>query len=212
VTYTIQANPSGSYSTLANQSQIRVTFLRDHVGVFANYNFTDSHASSKDLLLQDEKLFEVGADFNWRGLGLSANYTDDRSTFYDNRSYNLAETYSMTVSPHSTFGVDLSQQWSKNSSKAIGGAPATPEENTTFYNFMVHYDWHPLARFDWATEIGYQKQQGFGLDQDLFAARTYVNWMYGKLQIHLGYQHENQNLPLEKRERDFAFLRIRRDF
>jgi hypothetical protein len=212
VTYTIQSNPSGNYSTFANQSQIRVTFLGDHVGVFAVYNFTDSRTSSKDLLLENEELFEVGADFNWRGLGLTANYTDDRSTFYNNRSYNLAESYSMTVSSHSTFGVDLNQQWNINSSKSIGGAPATPEQHMTFYNFMLHYEWRPFRSLNWNTEIGYQRQQGFGLDQDLFAARTYVNWMYGKLQIHLGYQHENQDLPREKRDRDFAFLSLRRDF
>src|SRR6185312_7471233 len=38
VTYTVQTNPSGSYSTFANQSQIRVTFWRDRLGVYARYS------------------------------------------------------------------------------------------------------------------------------------------------------------------------------
>src|SRR3569833_280255 len=82
VTYIIQTNPSGSYSTFANQSQIRVTFWRDRLGVYTRYSFSDTDASSKALLLQNDKLFEAGADFNWRGLALSAVYQDEHSTFY----------------------------------------------------------------------------------------------------------------------------------
>jgi hypothetical protein len=212
VTYTVQSNPSGNYSTFANQSQLRVTFLGDQLGLFVRYTFTDTHASSRDLLLQNDELFETGVDFNWRGLGLTGNYTDEHSTFYNNRSYNLAETYSVNVSSRSTVGVDLNQQWNINSSGSVDGQPAMPEEQMTFYNFMLHYDWRPVSSVDWSSEIGYQRQQGFGLDQNLFAARTYLNWVFGRLQVNLGYQHENQDLPQERRERDFVFLRARRNF
>ena len=212
VTYTIQTNPSGSYSTFANQSQIRVTFWRDRVGVFARYTFSDTAANSKSLLLQNDELFEVGADFTWRGLALNANYQDEHSTFYKNRSYNLSESYSMNVLSHSTLGVDLNQQWNINSSPSVDGQPATPNQHMEFYNFMLRYEWRPLPGLTWSSQVGYQRQTGFGLDQDLFAARTYLNWMMGKLEIHLGYQHEDQELARESRNRDFVFLRMRRNF
>ena len=212
VTYTVQTNPSGSYSTFANQSQIRVTFWRDRVGVFARYTFSDTAASSKALLLQNDELFEAGADFNWRGLALSAIYQDEHSTFYNNRSYNLSESYSLNVLSHSTVGVDLNQQWNITSSPSVDGQPAAPGQHMDFYNFMLRYEWRPFTRLAWSSQIGYQRQQGFGLDQNLFAARTYLNWMMGKLEFHLGYQHENQELTRETRSRDFVFLRARRSF
>jgi hypothetical protein len=210
VTYTVQSNPSGSYSVFANQSQIRLTFWHDRVGAYVRYNLTDNQSSSRDFLLQNDVLLQFGADITWRGLSLSGSYTDERSTLYNNRSYNLAESYSRNLSAHSIFGIDLNQQWNTTSSDS--GSTATPAQHSSFYNFMVHYDWRPIASLNWSTEVGFQRQQGFGLDQNLFAARTYVNWMVGKLQFHFGYQHENQDFRQESRERDFVFLRARRTF
>jgi len=39
-----------------------------------------------------------------------------------------------------------------------------------------------------------------------------LNWMVGKLEFRLGYEHDNQEYTLEKRERDYVFLRLRRNF
>jgi hypothetical protein len=113
---------------------------------------------------------------------------------------------------HSSLGVDLNQQWNINSSPSVDGQPAALNQHMDFYNFMLRYEWRPLPRLTWSSQIGYQRQQGFGLDQNLFAVRTYLNWMMGKLEFHLGYQHENQELTHETRSRDFVFLRARRSF
>jgi len=43
-------------------------------------------------------------------------------------------------------------------------------------------------------------------------ARSYVNWTIGKLEFHLGYQHDDQQLPHQSRVGDFGFLRARRNF
>lgn len=212
VSYTIQSNPSGNFSVFANQSMARITFWHDRVGVFGVYQLADSQASSPDLLVQDDRLFEVGADFTWGGLGLAGNYMDDRSTLYHDRSYNLSENYSMNLSAESILGVNLNQQWSVNSSPAVGGMPALPEEHSSFYNFMLTHQWRPVRSLIWDTDIGYQRQEGFGLDENLFIARTYLNWSVGRLQVHMGYQHENQDYTQQKYGQDFFFLRARRSF
>lgn len=212
VTYTIQTNPSGNYNTFANQSGIRVTFWHDRIGVYARYSLSDTHASAKGFVLENDNLFEIGTDFSWNGLCVNANYLDDRSTFYRNRSYNLAESYSMNVLSHSILGVNLNQQWNINSSSSVNGEPVTPDQRSTFYNFLLHHEWHPWRTFTWTSEAGYQIQNGFGLNQKLFVARSYANWNVGKLEFHLGYQHENQNLPHQTRVGDFGFLRMRRNF
>jgi hypothetical protein len=118
----------------------------------------------------------------------------------------------MNVLSHSTLGLNLNQQWNVNSSAGIDGAPASPEEHMNFYNFMLSYEWRPVSRVSWSSQVGYQVQNGFGLDQNLFAARSYLNWAMGKLEFHCGYLHENQDLTHETRSRNFLFLQARRTF
>jgi hypothetical protein len=210
VTYTVQTNPSGTFYTLANQSQIRLSFWHEMAAVFLRYNISDSHASSPGFVLQNDEMIQTGAEFTWRNLSLYGDYTDDHSTLYDIRAFNLAEGYSLNIASDSTLRLDLSQQWSDNSYDTGNGSRVT--DHLTFYNFMLHHDWHPLPTFSWNTEIGYRLQRGLGLNQDLFAARTYVNWRRGKLELHVGYEHEFQELVLTSRDRDFGFVRVRRNF
>jgi hypothetical protein len=210
VTYTIQANPSGSYSTFYNESQVRLDFWGGLVGLQAQYNFTDNHASSPAFVLQDNDQFQAGADFHWHGLSLSADYSEDHSTFYDNRTCNLTENYEINAFSHSTLGINLNQTWSHYSFSS--DTSASQQEKTVFYNYMLHYEWHPTSRLNWSTEAGLQQQHGSGVDQDLFAARTYLNWMVGKLEMHLGYEHEDQSFSTEIQKRDYVFLKVRRKF
>ena len=63
MTYTIQSNPSGSYSTFNNESQVRLDFWSGLVGIYARYNFTDNHANSPDFVLQDHKKFKPAPIF-----------------------------------------------------------------------------------------------------------------------------------------------------
>jgi hypothetical protein len=210
VTYTIQSNPSGSYSTFNNDSQVRLDFWGGLVGIYARYSFTDNHASSPDFVLQDDREFQAGADFNWRGLSLSAVYSDDNSTLYDNRTYNLAESYGINAFSHSTLGINLNQEWSVYSFS--DQSSTSQQQKTTFFNYMVHYEWRPTGGLNWNTEAGLQQQRGGGTDQDLFAARTYLNWTVAKLEMHLGFEHEDQDFSGETQKRDYVFLRVRRNF
>ena len=210
ITYTVRVNPSGSYSVFANQFQIRLSLWEDMAAVYARYSFTDNRASSPEFLLQNDELFQAGLEFNWHRFKLSADYVNDHSTLFDYISYNLAEGYAVNLSPRSSLGLDLNQQWSVNT--FASGTSAEQTQKLTFYNYMLHYEWHPTASLNWNVEVGYRQQRGPGLDQDLFAARTYLNWMLGKLQVHLGYEHGYQNIRGETTDRDFVFLRVKRTF
>ena len=210
VTYTIQSNPSGSYSTFNNESHVRLDFWGGLAGIYAQYNFTDNHASSPGFVLQNDEEFQAGADFNWRSLSLNANYTRDYSTFYDNYSYNLSESYGINAFSHSTLGIALNQNWSIYSFN--DESSASRQQKTTFYNYMLHYEWRPTSRLNWNTEAGLQQQRGSGVDQDLFAARTYLNWAVAKLEVHLGYEHQAQDFNGQIQKRDYVFFRVRRNF
>jgi len=65
---------------------------------------------------------------------------------------------------------------------------------------------------DWNAEAGLHQERGGGQDQDLFAARTYLNWNIGKLRVNLGYEYEDQEYVGTGRTRNFVFLRARRTF
>ncbi len=210
VTYTIQSNPSGHYSVEANQAYVRLSLWGDLTAVYVRYNVAGSQASSSDFLIQDEELLETGIEFNWHNLRLNADYINDHTTLFDYVSYNLVESYSITLFSDSHLGIDLNQQWADNS---FGTGTATNvTEHMTFYSYMLHYDWRPIPSLTWNVEVGYRQQRGLGLDQDLFAARTYLNWYFGKLQAHFGYEHGFQDIQGESRDRDFLFLKARRSF
>ncbi len=210
VTYTVQTNPSGSYSVFNSQSEIRLGFWNGLADVYALYDVTENQASSPEFVLQNENEFQIGTDLNWHRLSLNANYTDDRSTLYDSRSYNLAENYTLMRSAHSRVGVNLGQQWDDYSFS--GPASGPQNQRSTFYNFMLTCEWRPTGYLSWNAEGGLQRTYGSEVNQDLFAARTYLNWHMGKLEVHLGYEYENQNYSTEILKRNYAFLRIRRNF
>jgi hypothetical protein len=104
----------------------------------------------------------------------------------------------------------LNQTWSDYSYSS--DTSASQEQKTTFYNYMLNYEWRPTAGLNWNTEAGLQQQRGSGANQDLFAVRTYLNWTVAKLEVHLGYQHEDQDFNGQIRKQDYVFLRLRRNF
>ena len=210
VTYTILANPTGHYSTLSDDATIRLSFWDNLTSVYLRYYTVNNNASSSEFLLQDDQVLETGAEFNWHQFHVNGSYVDEHSTLYDNQTYNLAESYSHGVWTDCSVGVDLTQQWGVETYNNSAGTNQT--DHLTFYNFMLHYDWHPLSTLNWTAEVGYRMQRGFGFDQDLFAARTYVNWTIAKFQLHFGYEHQLQEIRPNLRESDFVFLRLRRSF
>ena len=209
VSYDFQPNPSGSYSTFSDTMQARLELWRGLADIHARYSLTDNKADSPGFVFENTEQFQAGADFNWKHLRLAADYTDSRSSLYSYYSYSTAETYSTPATTHSTLGINLRQQWSYYPSS---GSAANPNNEVTYFDYMLRYEWSPDSMLNWNAETGLQQQRGNGQDQDLFAARTYLNWMVGKLNVHLGYEYENQRYPAEMRERHFVFLRVRRNF
>jgi hypothetical protein len=209
VTYTVQTNPSGNYSTVANVAQIRWNFRGDLLSLYAEYSFVRNRASSTEFLLQDDELFRTGAEFSWNALHLTADYLDEHSTFFDSRGLSLGQGYSVNLPYDSTLGIDLSQQWLTTT---YNSGPTNQVQDLVFYNFLLHYQYRITAGLTWSVEGGLRRQRGFEQDQDLFTVRTYLNWIVGQLQVHLGYEHENQHINTEIRDRDFGFIRVRRSF
>ncbi|HUB86866.1 MAG TPA: hypothetical protein VMB22_03170 [Verrucomicrobiae bacterium] len=207
VNYSIQPNPTGDYSVLNNQIQARLDFWRDRAGIYARYDFDDNSADSPGFVLENISEFQTGGDVNWSGFRGDADFTDRHSSLYNYRSVTLTEAYSLRASRHSTAGIDLRQQWS---TYPDAGTNSTPD--LTYYSFTAHYDWQPVSRLSWNTELGYELQRGAGENQDFVVARSYLNWFVGKLAVRLGYEFQNQEYTTETREQNYAFVQLRRNF
>lgn len=209
VNYTVQPNPSGNYSVFNNQFQIRLDFWHQRAGIYASYDTSDNQASSPGFVLENISEFQAGGDVSWNGFRGEANFTDRQSSLYNYQSVSLSEGYSLRASPHATAGFDLRQQWSTYPN-SNAGTNSTPD--LTYYSFTTHFDWHPVSSLSWNTELGYELQRGAGQDQNLIVARSYLNWFVGKLDFRLGYEFQNQEYTTETRERNYVFLRMRRNF
>ena len=210
ITYVVQANPSGSYSVFTYQGQIGLRFWGDRAGIHAGYSRTMNHANAPGFILQDVTEVDLGGDVNWHGLHAGAAYTDQRATYSSARIYSLVESYSTPLTLHSSMGINLNQQWNHFSAGTQSGS--VPAQDLAFYSYMLHYDWHPPGPLSVNAEAGFQQQRGGGYDEDMFAARIYLDWTVGKLEFHAGYQRDDQKFTTETRERDYFFIRMRRNF
>ena len=209
VTYTAAANPSGNYEVFANQSQITFSFWHGHADVFGRYNFTKDQASSPEFFFQNEDQYQVGADYNWKRFSIHGDYTDTRSSLYNSQQYALSENYAVYNTDRSTLSVNFSQLWGTYN---YNDTTNNQVQNATFYTYMLHYTAQLQSHLSWNNEAGYQQQHGLGQDQSYFAARTYLNWIRGKLEMHLGYEHETQDFNNQNSLRDYVFVRIKRNF
>lgn len=210
ITYVVRPNPTGKNSIRTIVNGIAFRFWQGQAGVRASYRTTENQANSPGFVVQDIKQYELGADVGWKGARVDATYNNRRYALYSYRSYIVNESYSRPLSPSSTAGFSLYQQ--RYDYSAGGGSTSNSSENFTFYSYMFHYDWHSTGQLSLNGEAGLQQQRGTLQNQNRFAARLHLDWRLGKLEIHLGYEHENNQYVRDVYRRHYAFLRMRRNF
>jgi hypothetical protein len=210
ITYIVQPNPTGRYTTTNYTTGVMLRCWHDQLGVRLNYQNTTNHTAAAGLVLQDLRQYQVGADAGWHGLKADASYTHERSTLYAFQSRALSESYSVPVSPSSTVGVTLNQQWINY--PAGSGSSTQQAQDFSYYNYLLHYDWHPGGGLSLNAEGGLQRQRGSLVDQNLLAARVHLTWIRGKLEVHCGFEHENLEYVNDTYARNFIFVRMRRNF
>ncbi len=203
VTYTVLPNPGGSYDTVQDQFEIRVDLFDRLLGFYGRMTVLDNFTNAPGFVLED--IFEAhgGVEFSWQRLNLAADYGRRNSTFYKYDSFSLSEGYLLKAFSDSSISINLSQRWTDYINE---------NQRATYYDFIARYDWRPTSYLTWAVEGGLQQQRGRGLDQDLAAARTHLDWKLGKLVANLGYEYEAQDFSGQNRLRHFVFLRMERKF
>jgi hypothetical protein len=207
VSYTVQPNPSGNYSTFNNQTEIRLGFWKQRASIFVRYTFNDNQADTAGFVLDNYNELQAGGDLSWNRLRLNATYTDRHSSLYGYQSLTTTENWTVFSSFKDTFALDFNQQWNRFDNG--GGSSAS---DLAYYAFTAHYGWHPLDWLNWQNEIGYELQRGSGSERDDIVARSHLTATLGKLEMNLGYEYENQKYTGETRGRNFAYIRLKRNF
>lgn len=205
VTYEVQANPTGNYSTIQNQFQVRLDLFQHLLSLYTRMLYVNNYTNAPGFVLENLTEWQAGAAFEWRGLHLNADY-DDRSSSL-NYSYTteaLTEGYQTPVFlSDCSCSLDFHQRWTDYPDQ---------DQRATYYDFVGRFQWHPTAHLSCTVEGGLQRQRGRGLDQDLSGARTHLDWVQGRLTLNLGYEYTDENFAGERRQRNFVFLRMKRRF
>ena len=106
----------------------------------------------------------------------------------------------------STFGLDFSETFYRY--------PGDLHQNR--YQALMRYNAQLSYALAWYVEGGYSFQDVVGAEQNMGAARTGLNWLWGKLNFRAGYQYNEQitvtGATREDRNRNFFFAYLRRSF
>jgi hypothetical protein len=205
--YYIQPGPTGSYGTFNDYVEVRLDFWQNLAGLFFRYSTSENQTSTAGLVLNNINQIQTGGDFNWHKLHLAATYTDRNSTYNSYKSFTTSEGYTLLAGAHNTASINFNQQWS-----TYPGNGTNPSQQAEFYSWTGRDDWRPVSCFSWSFEGGYEQQHGDGFDNNFIVARSYINWTIGRLDVKLGYEFQDQEYTAETRQRNFAYLRVRRSF
>lgn len=204
VSYQSSSLYNASFESLNGFFQVRVD-LYNTVGVYGRINWLDNNAPPRVLT---ETLTDLvgGVDAHWRWFRAGAEYEDFDSNFTQYKAWRFFETFTYQPMEASTVGVEFNQLFYRY-----------PDgRRDTQYQFISRFTSQLNRWLWWNVEAGYFMQDAFGVEQDLAAARTDLSFVRGKLSIKVGYQYNyqliTQSRAEEERNRNFAYLSLRRYF
>jgi hypothetical protein len=202
VDYVASAQPSGSFSTLADQFQIRLDLFKGLLGIYSRLNWIENTDSAR-FVLEDGFNTQSGVEASWRWLRAGTEYETRDSNLLTYNAINVYESAAFVPSDGATWSLDFRQRWATF---------PTEHRSLTDYNFVTRYHQRITSYLYYLVEGGVRWEQGQGLDQRQATARTELNFALGKLRVHLGYQFNNDDIRGELREKHFVYLRARRNF
>ncbi len=206
VTYVSDSLYNASYEALNGSVQVRLDVV-DIFGVYGRLNWLDNNAPEVAQSYVESLVDLVGGvDATWRWLRAGAEYEDFDSNFTKYKAWRLFEAFNFQAAEGAHLGIDFNQVFYKY-----------PDgRDDTLYQFIAHLDTQLTTWLTWNVEGGLYYQDYFGTRQTLGAARTGLDFLWGKLRIKAGYQynyqHTIQTTVTEDRYRNFFFIHLRRTF
>lgn len=202
VDYSVAPQPSDSYSTFANQFQIRLDLFQGLLGLYGHLNLQDNYGG-QSLVLENITDQVVGMDVTWRFLRAGAEYEVYDSNLAPYRAARLFENLTFEANASTTLSLDAAQSWS-----------TFPNSNTglTSQQVIARVQLRLAPSLSVNTEGGVRFEHGYGYDQQLATARFNLQFKSGKLALQTGYEYEDQAFTGAQNLRHFFFLRAKRSF
>jgi hypothetical protein len=144
-----------------------------------------------------------GVDVSWRWLRAGAEYENYDSSFTQYRANRLFETFTFRLDEASNLSLNFNQVWYRYADN----------QDQTQYQFRCTFDTQVSSWLFWNVEGGYYLMDTLGTQQDLAAARTSLNFNWGKLSARLGYQYNYQlTQQTQSTSRNYFFINLKRVF
>jgi len=201
VSYSSDSSYTSSFDSINGSASIRLD-LFNLVGVYGRLNIVDNNAPP-EALAETLTDWVGGVDVTWRWLRAGAEYEDYESNFTQYRATRLFESFSFPLGDTSNLGLNFNQIYYRY---PYG-------QDQTQYQFIGLFNTQISSWLTGNVEGGYYHQEALGTTQDLVAARIGLILTYGKLTFKTGYQYNYQTIEqAEKRDRNFFYVQVKRDF
>ncbi|MBE0603702.1 MAG: hypothetical protein IH611_08745 [Deltaproteobacteria bacterium] len=202
VSYTAEAPPSDTYTTLGSSARARLELFDRLAALYYRVNRV-SNRGGESLVLQELTDWVAGAEFTRRWLHAGAEYEEFRSNLSPYRAARFFQSLAFEPTAASALSLDLTQSrtffpdtgFSRRSYGAIGR--------------YRHRIFSPLSL---SLEGGLRIERGDDIDQDLKTARAYLDFAYGKLTARAGYEYLEDEYEEDLHVKSRVFLNVRRMF
>lgn len=202
ISYSAAIPAASSYNSFDNTLLFRLSLWNGILGFYGRWNLLNYSGDQIPLLRWiDDKT--VGVDSTCRWLRAGAEYEVADSNLAPFKRTRLFQSVNLEPSHDIAVGLDLDQNWT-----------LFRDTNTrqTTYGLAAHYRQQLTAHLAWNAEGGVMIERGDSYNQNVAIARTGLDWTRGKLTVKFNYEHGNQSTDTDLRNRNYLFLRIRRNF
>ena len=202
VSYSAVVEASAGFSSFDNSFNFRIDFWNGLVGVYGRWTKLD-YSGGEQLHLRslDDKIVGVDTTLGWLRAGAEHEVSDSNLAGYERDR--LFESLLFSSVFGGNFGVDFDQNWTTYYDN---------QSQESSYGFLLHYDSVLAPNLSFNCEGGVQIQRGTTFDRNLAVARAGLDWTMGKLIVKLGYEYNLESHIYDSRERNYLFVRVRRNF
>ena len=204
ITYQSESLGSGSYDTFGDSAQFRLD-LWNRIGVYGRLNWLDNNAPP-EVLTQTFIDLVGGLDYKRKWFSTGAEYENYDSNFTRYQAMRLFQNFDFTLTDASSLGFDCNESFYHY--------PQNGDQSQ--YQFTSRYNARLPMSLTWNVEGGGLLQDVSGTEQIQGVARTGIDWVRGKLSLHVGYEFNSQSTTSagwsEERIRHRFFTTLRRSF
>ena len=201
VSYQYQAPATASYESMSLGFTARLELYNTY-GVYTRYNTVQNNAPPA-ALAETVTDFVGGADVRWRWLRAGAEYENYNSSFTEYRANRLFETFTFALDEASNLSLDFNQVWYLYANN----------QDQTQYQFRCIFNTQVSSWLFWNIEGGYYLIDTLGVQQNFTAARTSLDFNWGKLTARLGYQYNYEATQQSaSNSRNFFYFHLKRAF